>query len=155
LEAPVRKLILGLAIAAGLAGAAEAADFVVVSSTDPTIARGREVASGESLQITPGRSIVLVDKAGQVTRLAGAAGPVVAPRRQYANLNEDRVQVLKMLVGPARVRRAAPSLDKVCPDADLTKFDGIVTVAQVDGCLTTARAAFEAYVLKAVGPEAP
>jgi len=154
-EARVRKLILGLAMAAGLAGAAQAADFVVVSSTDPAIARGREVSGGEPLQIAPGRSIVLVDKAGQVTRLAGAASPVAAPRRQYANVNEDRVAVLKLLVGPARVRRAGPSLDKVCPDADLSQFDGIVTVAQVDGCLTTARAAFEAYVLKAVGPETP
>lgn len=151
----MRKLILGLAMAAGLAGAAQAADFVVVSSTDPAISRGREVAGGESLQIAPGRSIVLVDQAGQVTRLAGAAGPVAAPRRQYANLNEDRVQVLKLLVGPARVRRAAPSFGKVCPEADLTQFDGIVAVAVVDGCLTTARAAFEAYVLKAVGSDAP
>ena len=151
----MRKLILGLAMAAGLAGAAQAADFVVVSSTDPAIARGREVAGGEPLQIAPGRSIILVDKAGQVTRLAGAASPVAAPRRQYANLNEDRVQVLKLLVGPARVRRAPPSLGKVCPPADLTQFDGIVTVARVDGCLTTARAAFEAYVLKAVAAETP
>lgn len=151
----MRKLILALAMSAGLAGAAQAADFVVVSSTDPAIARGREVAGGESLQIAPGRSIVLVDKAGQVTRLAGAAAPIVAPRRQYANVNEDRVAVLKLLVAPARVRRAAPGLEKVCPQADLTQFDGIVTVAVVDGCLTTARAAFDAYVLKAVGPDTP
>lgn len=151
----MRKLILALAMSAGLAGTAHAADFVVVSSTDPAIARGREVAGGESLQIAPGRSIVLVDKAGQVTRLAGAAAPIVAPRRQYANVNEDRVAVLKLLVAPARVRRAAPGLEKVCPQADLTQFDGIVTVAVVDGCLTTARAAFDAYVLKAVGPDTP
>ena len=67
----------------------------------------------------------------------------------------DSLQVLKLLVGPARVRRAPPSLGKVCPPADLTQFDGIVTVARVDGCLTTARAAFEAYVLKAVAAETP
>ena len=66
--------------------------------------------------------------------------------------------VLQRPVLPAlgrRVRRAAPNLDKVCPQADLSKFDGIVTVAVVDGCLTTARAAFDAYVLAAAGPEAP
>jgi hypothetical protein len=155
MEAVMRKIFLGLAISLGLAGAASAADFVVVSATDPAIARGREVAGGEALQIAAGKSIVLVDTAGQVTSLAGAAGPVRAPRRQYASLNEDRVAVLKMLVAPPRVRRTGPSLDKTCPDADLTKFDGIVTVAQVDGCLTTARTAFEAYVLKAVGTETP
>lgn len=151
----MRSFILGFALAAGLAGAAAAADFVVVSSTDPAIARGREVASGEPLQIAPGRSVVLVDTAGQVTRLAGAAAPVRAPRRQLASVNEDRVQVLKLLVAPPRVRRAAPGMGKVCPDADMTKFDGIVTVAQVDGCLTTARTAFEAYVVAAVGSDAP
>lgn len=151
----MRSLVLGLILAAGLAGAAQAADFVVVSSTDPAILRGREVASGEALQIAVGKSVVLVDTAGVVTRLAGAPAPVRAPRRQLASVNEDRVQVLKLLVAPARVRRAAPSMGKVCPDADLSKFDGIVTVAQVDGCLTTARSAFDAYVLKAVGPDAP
>lgn len=151
----MRKIILGVAISLGLVGAASAADFVVVSSTDPAIARGREVASGEALQIALGKSIVLVDTAGQVTRLAGAAAPVRAPRRQYASLNEDRVAVLKLLVAPPRVRRTGPNLQKVCPDADLTRFDGIVTVAQVDGCLTTARTAFEAYVVKAVGSETP
>ena len=149
----MKTLVLGAVLAVGLAGAAAAADFVVVSSTDPAIARGREIASGEALPIAPGRSVVLVDTAGQVVRLSGATA--AAPRRQYASLNEDRVAVLKMLVAPPRVRRAAPGLGKVCPAADLTQFDGIVTVAQVDGCLATARTAFEAYVLKAAGPEAP
>lgn len=151
----MKKLVLGVVLALAAAGAAEAADFVVVSSTDPSIARGREVASGEQLSIAPGKSVVLVDTAGQVVRLAGAAGGVAAPRRQYASLNDDRVAVLKMLVAPARVRRAGPSLDKTCPQADLTQFDGIVTVARVDGCLATARTAFEAYVLKAAGPDTP
>ena len=104
----MKTLVLGAVLAFGLAGAAAAADFVVVSSTDPAIARGREVASGEALRIASGKSIVLVDTAGQVVRLSGAAA--AAPRRQYASLNEDRVAVLKMLVAPPRVRRAAPSL---------------------------------------------
>lgn len=148
----MKRLVLGGLLAFGVAGAAAAADFVVVSSTDPAFARGREVASGEQLAIAPGKSVVLVDTAGQVVRLSGAA---VAPRRQYASLNEDRVAVLKMLVAPPRVRRAGPSLDKACPDVDLTRFDGIVATARVDGCLAAARTAFDAYVLRAAGPETP
>ena len=153
----MKTLVLGLAIALalGLAGAAQAADFVVVSSTDPAIARGTELNSGAALQIAPGKSVVLIDTAGQVTRLAGAAAPVALPRRQYASVNADRLAVLKMLVAPPRVRRAGPTLGKVCPDADLTRFDGIVAMAQVDGCLSPARAAFETYVLRAVGPAVP
>ena len=37
-------------------------------------------------------------------------------------------------------------------EADLTAFDGIVATAQVDGCLTRARTAFEAYVARASAP---
>lgn len=147
----MRRWILGVAAAVGLAGAAQAADFVVVSSTDPAIARGQAYESGALIQLARGQSIVLIDTAGQVTRLTGGPSGVVAPRRQMANVNEERIAVLKMLVGPPRVRRAGPS-GKVCPEADLSVLDGIVTVAQVDGCLSTARTAFEAYVEKALKP---
>lgn len=149
----MKQLLLGLALSLGVVGAAAAADFVVVSSSDPAIVRGREVASGEQLSIAAGKSVVLVDTAGQVVRLSGS--PATAPRRQYASLNDDRVAVLKLLVSPPRVRRAGPNLEKTCPATDLTKFDGIVETAKVDGCLAAARTAFDAYVLKAAGPEAP
>jgi hypothetical protein len=151
----MRKLILGAALALALGGAAQAADFVVVSSTEPSLLRGQQLASGAVLTIAPGRSVVLIDPAGQVTRLAGSAKPVTLPRRQMASVDAERMQVLKLLVAPPRVRRAGPNLEKICPDADLTKFEGIVAVAVVDGCLTTARTAFEAYVAKAAGSEAP
>lgn len=148
----MRGILLGLLLAAGLAGAAEAADFVVVSSTDPAIPRGREFASGAALQIVPGRSVVLIDPAGNVKRLTGGTAAIALPRRQLASIDEQRMGVLKLLVAPPRVRRAVPALDKVCPAADMTTFDGIVTVAQVDGCLSRARDAFEVYVEKAAGP---
>lgn len=151
----MRKLILGMAVALALAGAAQAADFVVVSSTEPSIPRGQQLDSGAVLTIAPGRSVVLIDPAGQVTRLAGSARPVALPRRQMASVDAERMQVLRLLVAPPRVRRAGPNVEKTCPQADLTKFEGIVAVAMVDGCLATARAAFDAYVLKAAGPEAP
>lgn len=151
----MRKLILGTAFAMALAGAAQAADFVVVSSTEPSVVRGQQLDSGAVLTIAPGRSVVLIDPAGQVTRLTGSARPVTLPRRQMASVDAERMQVLRLLVAPPRVRRAAPTLGKTCPDADLTRFEGIVAVAVVDGCLTTARAAFDAYVLKAAGAETP
>jgi hypothetical protein len=152
----MRTIVLGVALACGLVGVAQAADFVVVSSTDPAIPRGQELSAGQMVPLGVGKTLVVVSPAGQVTRLTGTAAATVLPRRQQlASVNEDRIAVLKMLVAPPRVRRTGPSLDKVCPEADLNQFDGIVTVAQVDGCLTRARAAFEAYVEKAVGPVAP
>jgi len=149
----MRKVLLGGMLAAGLAGAAHAADFVVVSSTDPAIARGQEYASGQALQIAPGKSVVLIDPAGNVKRLAGGATAQTLARRQLASVDEQRMAVVKLLVAPPRLRRAAPKLDQVCPDADLATFDGILTVAPVDGCLTRAREAFDTYVEKAAGPE--
>jgi len=149
----MRKVFLGGLLAVGLAGAAEAADFVVVSSTDPTIARGQEYASGQALQISPGKSVVLIDPAGNVKRLTGGVAAQALPRRQLASVDEQRMAVVKLLVAPPRMRRAAPRLDQVCPNADLGTFDGILSVAPVDGCLTRAREAFDAYVAKAAGPE--
>jgi len=151
----MKSWVLGVAAALVLGGVAKASEFVVVSSTDPNVARGQAFASGAPIQIAPGKAVVLIDTAGQVIRLNGAAGAVAVPRRQLANVNADRVAVLKMLVGPPRVRRAAPGLGKVCPEADLNAFDGIVTVAQVDGCLTSARTAFEAYVDRALASSKP
>lgn len=147
----MRQWILGVAAALGVTGAAHAADFVVVSSTDPTIARGQAYASGALIQLATGKSIVLIDTAGQVTRLTGGPRGAVAPRRQLASVSDERITILKRLVEPPRVRRSGPS-GRVCPAADLTVLDGIVEVAQVDGCLAAARTAFEAYVAKALEP---
>ena len=147
----MRRILLGALLALGLAGAAQAADFVVVSSTDPAIRRGQTFDSGAMIQVASGQSVVLIDTAGQVTRLAGRADGFTLPPRRVADLNQDRVAVLKMLVAPPRVRRTGPSFGKVCPEADLTAIEGILETARVDGCLTPARAAFEAYVDKALG----
>lgn len=149
----MREVVLGVLLAVGLGAAAEAADFVVVSSTDPAVARGTEYASGQVLQIASGRSVVLIDPAGNVKRLVGGSAAQTLPRRQLASVDEQRMAVVKMLLAPARIRRTGPKLDQVCPEADLTTFAGILTVAPVDGCLTRARDAFDAYVEKAAGPE--
>jgi hypothetical protein len=146
-----RTPILALLLALGVAGAAQAADFVVVSSTDPTIPRGQSVAAGATLPLGVGKTVMVIDTAGQITRLTGASGGVILPRRQFASANSDRVAVLKMLVAQPRLKRSGPGA-KPCPEVDLTAFEGIVTTAQVDGCLTRARTAFEAYVVRASAP---
>jgi hypothetical protein len=144
---PIVAMILTL----GVAGAAQAADFVVVSSTDPAIPRGQSVAAGATLPLGVGKTVTVIDTAGQITRLTGSSGGAILPRRQLASANSDRVAVLKLLVAQPRLKRSGPSA-KTCPEVDLTAFEGIVTTAQVDGCLTRARTAFEAYVARASAP---
>lgn len=146
----MRRIILGVLAACGLAGAAHAADFVVVASTDPAIPRGRELDAGERVPLAAGKTLVVIDTAGQVTRLTGTETGATAPRRQQlASVNAEKMAILKMLVAPPRTRRGA-SL-QACPDAaSLTALDPILSAAQVDGCLTTARGAFETYVQAAL-----
>jgi hypothetical protein len=146
-----RTPILAMILALGVAGVAQASEFVVVSSTDPAIARGRSVPAGATLPLGVGKTVMVIDTSGQITRLTGAAGGVTLPRRQLSGANSDRVAVLKMLVAQPRLKRSGPSA-KPCPEVDLTAFEGIVTTAQVDGCLTRARTAFEAYVARASAP---
>lgn len=150
----MHRIVLGVLTAAGLAGAAHAADFVVVASTDPAIPRGRELDAGEQIPLAIGKTLVVIDTAGQVTRLTGAQGGASAPRRQQmASVNAEKMAILKMLVAQPRTRRGAALEKPVCPDAaSLTQMDPILAAAQVDGCLTTARGAFETYVETALGP---
>lgn len=150
----MRRIVLGVLAAVGLAGAAQAADFVVVASTDPAIPRGREVDAGERLPLGAGKTLVVIDTAGQVTRLTGSDAGATAPRRQQlASVNAEKMAILKMLVAQPRTRRGAALEKPACPDAaSLTSLDPILAAAQVDGCLSTARGAFETYVQTALGP---
>ena len=99
----MRGMLLGLAIAMA-AGAAHAGDLIVVSSTDPAIARGAELQSGTKVALAPGKTLVLIDTAGQVVRVSGSANGVVLPRRQIA-ANDERLAVMKLLVAQPRIRR--------------------------------------------------
>lgn len=147
----MRRMFLGLAIAFA-AGAAHAGDLVVVSSTDPAIARGAELQSGTKVTLAPGKVLVLIDTAGQVVRVTGSSAGAVLPRRQMA-ANDERLAVMKLLVAQPRVRRGASVQAPVCPSAaSLKAIDQIVGAARTDGCLPVARQAFGAYVERAVGP---
>ena len=56
----MRRVILGLVLAMGVAGAAQGADFIVVGSTEPAVARGQEVDGGARLPVGAGRSVTLM-----------------------------------------------------------------------------------------------
>jgi hypothetical protein len=150
----MRGTLLGLLFAAGFAGAAQAGDFVVVSSTDPAISRGQELDSGATIPLSAGKSVVVIDVAGKVVRLAGSPAGAMLPRRQLASVNTDRMDALKLLVAQPRVRRSGPP-QVVCPPADsLSNLDEIVSATRTDGCLAAARQAFATYVERALGSPA-
>lgn len=146
----IRPLILGLALWT-LAGAAAARDYIVVASTDPSVARGAAYDAGAKIALAPGRTLTLMHASGDMIRLKGAAGGVVAPKRQAGQAETERLAVLRLIVAPAEKRPQAAlyatrNRAGVCPDAAGVKtLDAIVQVHQ-GGCTAEAAQALEAWV---------
>lgn len=142
----MRNTILGLLLAVGLGGAAQAADYVVVRSTDPTVKPGLELDAGERLALGAGQTVTIMSASGSISTLRGAAGGVAAPRAG-APADPARLAALKALVAPAPTGSTfGARRSGVCPDpTTLTTVDQILAV-QSGGCAAQARAALEAYV---------
>lgn len=143
------SILAGLALAA-FAASASARDYVVVSSTDPSVARGQAFDAGARVPLAAGSSVVLMHATGDLLRLKGAAGGVVLPRRAASQGDADRLAILKVIVAPpGRQAAGGMALRKtrsgVCPAPDQLKtLDVIVEVYQA-GCPTSASEALEAW----------
>lgn len=144
------SVLAGLALAA-IAGAAAAKDYVVVASTEPAVPRGLMVDAGVRLTVAPGRSVTLMHASGDVLRLKGAAGGVLAPARKAAGLDAARLEMLRTMVSPSTRTVATGagqrrSRSGICPSADvLTSLDAVAQAAQA-GCADAASAAFESWL---------
>lgn len=143
------SILAGLALAA-FAASASARDYVVVSSTDPALARGQAFDAGARIPLPAGGSVVLMHATGDLVRLKGAAGGVVLPRRTASQGDADRLAILKVIVAPpGRQAAGGMALRKtrsgVCPASDQLKtLDAIVQVFEA-GCPTAASEALEAW----------
>jgi hypothetical protein len=146
----MRVVVLGVILAAGLAGAAGAADYVVVASTDPALKPGLEVAAGQALALAPGKSLTLMNSGGVVTILRGGPGGATAPRSRTASLAADRLEALRALVAPPPVRHPfGGSRAGVCPEASSLKTLDHIIQAQKGGCVDEARQALDGLVARA------
>ncbi len=148
----MRNTILGLLLAVGLGGAAQAADYVVVRSTDPAVKPGLELAAGERLALGAGQTATIMSASGSISTLRGAASGVAAPRAR-APSDPSRLAALKALVAPAPTGSTfGARRSGVCPDpATLTTVDQILSV-QSGGCAVQARVALETYVAAQAKP---
>lgn len=148
----MRKTILGLMLATGLAGVAQAADYVVVRSSDPALKPGLELDAGERVALGAGQTASLMSASGSISTLRGAAGGVAAPRAG-AQADPARMAALKALVAPAPTGSTfGARRSGVCPDpATLTTVDAILQV-QSAGCAAQARIALDAYVEQQAKP---
>lgn len=142
-------LVLGLALAT-FAGAATARDYIVVGSTDPAIARGASYDGGATIPLAPGRTLTLMHASGDMIRLKGATGGVVAPKRQAGQAEAERLAVLRVIVSPPDRKSsglyATRTRAGICPEAaSIQTLDAIVQVHQ-GGCAAEAEQALEAWV---------
>ena len=146
----MRALLFGMMLAISAAGAASAADYVVVATTDTSFHTGEALSAGEKVALGAGKSLTLMHASGDVSVLRGAAGGALVPTRRTASADSARLETLKALVGPAPTGRTfGGKRAGVCPEASTLKtLDDIVQV-QAGGCNAEARAALQAYLAKA------
>ena len=142
----MRRTILAFMLAAGVAGAAHAADFVVVKSTDPAVKPGLELDAGQRIALAAGQTLTLMSASGSVSTLHGALGGAMTPRAG-GPADDARMAALKVLVDPSPTGRTfGARRSGICPDpSTLTTLDDILSV-QSDGCAAQARLALQAYV---------
>ena len=146
----MRKLLMGLALSFTLGGAAAASDYIVVSSSDPAIPRGRALDAGAHVDLGAGKTLTLMRPSGEVTTLKGAAGGAVVPAAKVATTDAARFETLRALVQPPpQGRTFGARRGGICPPIEsLTTIDDIVRVAEASGCKTVAREALDAYLAR-------
>ena len=135
---------VGLALAAG---AASAADFVVVQSSDARLVRGRAVEGGEMLPVGPGATATLMSATGSLVRLRGGPEGAKAPARAGGQGSEVLEGLKVLLVPPEEGVSYGGRRGRICPPAaSLTTLEDIATAAAEPACEVNASKALEAYI---------
>ncbi len=147
----MRRFILGLFLAAGLAGAANASDYIVVNSTDPGIKRGQALDAGMRVPVAAGKTLTVMRASGEVTTLQAGAAGVTLPGAKLATNDGAKFDSLKALLDPPpQGRTFGARRGGFCPPAaSATTLDDILKLADQSGCKAEAREALDAYIAKA------
>lgn len=145
--------VLALGLAAGIAGAG---DYIVVRSTDASIARGTALAAGKRVPLAAGATLTLVSAGGEVVTLKGAAGGASVPGTSVDG-DSAAGEALAALVSRPPPRRSFGAMrgPENCPTASaLQDFALILAASLQQGCGAIAQSALEAYVDKAAAAPA-
>ncbi len=150
----MRRLVLGGLLALTMGGAALAHDFIVVSSTDPSVRTGQSLDAGAHLAIAPGKSVTVIRTSGEVVTVQGGARGATLPGLQTAQADTGRFEALHALFQAPPSGRTFGARRGFCPGAEaLTTLDSIIQ-ADKSGCKRASREAFQAYLRKAGAPDA-
>jgi hypothetical protein len=147
----MRRILIGVLLAAGIAGVANASDYIVVNSTDPSVKRGQALDAGAHVPVAPGKSITVMRPSGEIITLQGSGGSVTLPGARLAQNDTARFDSLKALIDPPPPGRTfGARRGGICPPAtSATTIDAILKLADTSGCKDEARQALDAYIAKA------
>jgi hypothetical protein len=145
----MRRVLIGVLLAAGVAGVAHSSDYIVVNSTDPGIKRGVALDAGARVPLAVGKTLTVMRASGEVTTLQAGAAGVTLPGARLASSDSARFDSLKALVEPPPQGRTfgARRGGGICPPA--ATLDEILKLADTAGCKADAREALDAYIAKA------
>ena len=150
----MRRLVLGGLLALTMGGAALAHDFIVVSSTDPSVHTGQALDAGAHLVLAPGKSVTVIRTSGEVVTIQGGAGGATLPGLQTAQADTGRFDALHALFQAPPSGRTFGARRGFCPGAEaLTTLDSIIQ-ADKSGCKRASREAFQAYLTPPGAPDA-
>jgi len=146
----MRRVILGVILAVGFAGLAQAADFIVVKSTDPAFKRGQELGAGERVALGAGKTLTVMRASGEISTITGAGSGVTLPGARLAQSDTARFNALRSLVQPPPEGRTfgARRGGTCAPATSLLTMDDILRASD-SGCKTQAREALSAYIARA------
>lgn len=149
MRSAVRSGAVAVLVSFAMVGAAWAGDYIVVSSTDPIIAKGTALDGGAIVPLASGRELTIMSVNGAVRTYRGGEGVVRLPRLAEAT-NATAFDALLQLVRrtpPRRVTGAMRSVGTCRPVEELTNLDLIMT-AEANNCRANASAALDIYIAR-------
>jgi hypothetical protein len=146
----MRRILLGVLFATGLAGAANASDYIVVNSTDPSIKKGMALDAGMHVAVAAGKTLTVMRATGEVITLTATASGVTAPGARLSNADSAKFDSLKALVEPPpQGRTFGARRGGFCPPVESAQtIDDILRMADIAGCKAEARQALDLYIAK-------
>ena len=142
------RAVLALVLTA-FATAVLAADFVVVRSSDPALARGQAFDAGERVPLAAGTIVTLMHASGDIVTLKAGVGGVSLPKRTASAPDADRMAVLKFILARTpreTTARGTRARSGICPAAEaITTLDAVAQVHQ-GGCPEQAAQALDALL---------
>jgi hypothetical protein len=142
----MRRTVVALFFALSFGSVAQAAEFIVVGSTDPNLKTGQSLDGGEHLPLYAGRTLTLMRPSGEVLTIRGAPSGIVLPGASAGQGGGSKFDAVQALFARPPSGHTYGARRGFCPGPEiLDNIDAIVRANQA-GCHADARAAFIEYL---------